>query len=236
MLLKQFHSQQRLYFVLLIGAFLGALYFLGWGEFVSVICWDDAQTPSRWQLAERANQFREFLEHNREPLFLPGRQLILLAPFLIALVCSWGRFYDGDKTVYQIDSCGEPPSLGRLAYLDLQVRFNLLLIGPLLVLNQIRDLFLWILPSSRHGELLDPGFFMALLALLCMPWVLRLFLRLHSLPPGPLRRASGRNNPPSKVSLHGRFGLEYTQFLRQCQCNWNFAVAALHYSDRSAAA
>jgi Zn-dependent protease with chaperone function len=176
-LLRHFHSRQRFYFLLLTGAFLASLYFLGWGKFVY---------PDKQQIS------------------LPGSQFALMAPFLAGLVFSWLRFYDPERLLHRIeaesrallralagDNSGpsEPPFLSRMSYLGLQVRFNLVLIAPPLFLMFLRETFLWAVPATRNSEAFEPVFFMGFLglALLGMPWMLRVFLGLKPLPAGPLR-------------------------------------------------
>ena len=80
-LLNRFHARQRVYFLLMTCTFLGVLFLLGWGKFVSDLWWDE-----------------------NEEIFRPGRQLALLAPFLASLVCSWIRFYDPERTVYRVEA------------------------------------------------------------------------------------------------------------------------------------
>ena len=164
--LRHFQSRQKIYFFLLTGTFLASCYFLGWGDYVSVLWWDEGRR-----------------------VFWPGKQLALLAPFLLGLTCSWARFYDAEKTVYQAESGSDRPFLSRRAYLGLQVRFNLLLIAPPLMLMLLKDSFSWAWPAVRHSELAEYVFFSVFLLvfLLGMPWMLRLFLRLRPLPEGPLR-------------------------------------------------
>jgi STE24 endopeptidase len=182
-LLKHFHARQRNYFLVLNLAFLGSLYFLGWGDFISRKCWDETHHVS-W----------------------PGRQLVLLAPLLAGLVCSWARFYDPERTVHDQESRirsqglgvrgqevrgrpSEAPFLSRAAYIGLQVRFNLLLIVPPLVLMLLREICHWAIPGLRNNPDFDPIFITMFLfaALVGMPWLLRIFLGLRQLPPGPLR-------------------------------------------------
>jgi uncharacterized protein (TIGR03067 family) len=172
--LKRFHARQKIYFAMLTAAFLGCLYFLGWGQF----------SQSRW--------------------IWPGQQIVLLTPFLLGLVGSWARFYDPEKALHQVEAqsidalrafeTGDStpshvPFLSRKTYLGLQIRFNLLLIAPPLFLMLLRETFLWSLPGMAHSRMFEPAFFTVflLMALVGMPWMLRIFLGLRPLPAGPLR-------------------------------------------------
>ena len=110
-LVQMFHRQQKTQFFGLAGFHLLALYLLGWG-------WTVTQTWA-W--------------------FMPGMEVVLLAPLLLALICSWARSYDFEKAAHHAEILDkiavdrhvlEKPFPSRSAYLALQVRFNLLLIVP----------------------------------------------------------------------------------------------------------
>jgi Zn-dependent protease with chaperone function len=121
---------------------------------------------------------------------LPGSALLVLAPFLTALVLSWACFYDADRALHDTapDSGSRPPYWSRWAYLTFRIRQNLALVFiPVLLLVIVNDLPR-LLPEAQ-GEMLA-GLITLLAAMtvfVCIPWIVRGVLGLKPLPPGPLR-------------------------------------------------
>jgi Zn-dependent protease with chaperone function len=115
----------------------------------------------------------------------PGVELLILAPFLAALVFSWALFYDVERAAHAGDARALP---GRWAHVGLQARVNLLLMIPPLLLMFAQQAMFWLIPGLEGGWLfsvLSIGMLAALL--ICIPWILRLMLGLGPLPAGALR-------------------------------------------------
>ncbi len=161
-LMKRFHRLRRRHGWTLLALFTVALYFLGWG----------------WTVTQ-------FF-----PAMLPGIELILLLPFLMALIFSWARFYDVERQSHQLTADpDDPPFMSRWAYLAFHVRHNLLLIIPPLALLLLQQTLVRLWPELQQDSLLTPlfAFGLLLLAFLCIPLLLRVFLGLKPLPDCPLR-------------------------------------------------
>lgn len=159
-LMKRFHRQRRKHVLILIGFQVMALYFLGWG-------WTAARL---WAM--------------------PGVEILLLAPFFIALFVSWAIFYDLERLSHQtVSTADDDPYMSRWAYVGLQARHNLLLIMPPLCLLVMQQILLSVFPGLKGDEYFTPIFAIGLLlaAFICIPWLLRVFLGLTPLPDGPLR-------------------------------------------------
>jgi STE24 endopeptidase len=117
----------------------------------------------------------------------PGAELLILAPFLVALIGSWACFYDVEKTLHETatPAVSLTPFWSRRAYVLFHIRHNLylvfVLIGVLVIEKALRRV-----PDLQN---LFEGAIMALMAALIVtfPWVLRLVLGLRPLPTGPLR-------------------------------------------------
>jgi STE24 endopeptidase len=119
----------------------------------------------------------------------PGAELLILAPFLVALIGSWACFYEGEKIFHDTASpaVALTPFWSRRTYILFHLRHHLALvfvvIGLLVIQKELRRLpdfqesawFEWVLFGSMVGTLA------------CFPWVLRLVLGLKPLPAGPLR-------------------------------------------------
>lgn len=166
---------------LLFGLYCLALTGLGWG----------------WTVA----QFWRWHDH-----LLPGAELVVLAPFLTAMVSSWAFFYDADRASYQaanrlvaLDPLARAlhePALavrefaGRAAYVGFQVRQKLALVCvPLALLLTQKELQrqlpkIWQEWQSVIGAV---GLVAILAVFLAMPLVIRFVLGLKTLPAGPLR-------------------------------------------------
>jgi Zn-dependent protease with chaperone function len=76
--LRRYERRRNGYQFALFGSYLVAMFLFGWGRAVGTFwTWGDAA-----------------------PTALPGAELLVLAPFLAALVLSWVFFYDGDRASY----------------------------------------------------------------------------------------------------------------------------------------
>jgi Zn-dependent protease with chaperone function len=163
---RRFSKYRRRYGQLLIAFYILALYVFGWGWVIK----GDPQLDVH-------------------PV--PGAELIILAPFLTALIFSWALFYTMERASH--DSApllrDDEPFPGRWAYVLLQVRQNLLLVFPPVLLLLIQQTVLWLFPALQENGFFLPIFAVALLAcvFIGIPYVLRLLLGLRPLPPGPLR-------------------------------------------------
>lgn len=158
-------------FLHLIGLFLTygvALYFLGYGWAVQEFCMPEGVAPG--------------------PLAF-SRELLLLAPFLAALVLSWACFYDAERALHAPG--GEAGSFwGRWAYVGFHVRHNLaLVLIPLSLLLAEKALHRLFPDVDKEWEqaLTLTGAVFGLGVFVCMPWILRLVLGLRPLPDCPLR-------------------------------------------------
>jgi Zn-dependent protease with chaperone function len=151
----------RRYYLISLLAYYGiALYLFGWG----------------WTGKEQLGKF-------------PGRELLLMTPFLIGLIFSWARFYDVELACRDAQDEYEGPAPSRWAYLALKVRHNFLLVIPPLFLFLILESILLLFPSPEN-DFVFPSIIAGVLLLgvfLGIPWILRLMLGLTPLPEGPLR-------------------------------------------------
>jgi STE24 endopeptidase len=171
---RRFSAWKRRSFFALLAAYLVALCFLGWG----------------WTARS--------LFHG-EGALVPGAELLLLAPLLVALVLSWSLHYDGERALSD-GPAADRAFPGRWAYVGMQARHNLLLVAPPLLLLLVQQTVLGLFPALQHNEMLLFLFGLGLLAAVFtgIPWLLRLLLGLRPMPPGPLRdrllAAAGRLN------------------------------------------
>jgi Zn-dependent protease with chaperone function len=166
LVVRRFRQLRRFALFAHLGWLLLALYALGWG----------ATVHEEWMRCGDAK--------------LPGAELLLLAPFLTGLVCSWALYHDVDVALRRTSLChDQPPLPGRWTQVGLQARHNLLLLVPPLLLTVLQQTAVWFFPSLKNDELLLPLFAMTLLLGLFVgiPWLLRVLLGLKSLPPGELR-------------------------------------------------
>ena len=135
------------------------------------------------------DEVKELLEtYPYHQMFL-GAELLILAPFLVALIGSWACFYEGEKAFHDTASpaVALTPFWSRRTYILFHLRHHLALVfvvvGLLVIQKELRRLpdfqesawFEWVLFGSMVGTLA------------CFPWALRLVLGLKSLPAGPLR-------------------------------------------------
>jgi Zn-dependent protease with chaperone function len=126
----------------------------------------------------------QMLESTPYRQMFPGAELLILLPFLAAMIASWACFYDADRTLHET-TVALKPFCSRWAYILFHVRHNLylvfVLIGVLVIVKALRRL-----PDIQGVfEIAILGLLVGLLA--AFPWVLRLVLGLKPLPAGPLR-------------------------------------------------
>lgn len=184
---QRYERGRRRHQLLLFCCYGVALLSLGWGRCVLEL----------WQV------------HGR---LLPGAELMILAPFLIALVLSWCCFYDADRASYQaahrmagLDGLGHAflesddvaiavasPARefgGRLAYVAQQFRQKLALVCiPIVLLLTEKELQRQLPEFWQGWQWLASlaGIVLVLAVFAMMPWIIRAVLRLRPLPAGPL--------------------------------------------------
>jgi Zn-dependent protease with chaperone function len=121
----------------------------------------------------------------------PGGEVLVLAPFLAGLVLSWVFFYDAERALYDSRPNSNERYWSRWHYVGFHVRTNLGLVAIpilLLIVQRTVDRTLkefgpgW---SAYVAPLLGLG--VALAIFLCLPWILRLILKVQPMPHGPLR-------------------------------------------------
>ncbi|MBI1913197.1 MAG: M48 family metalloprotease [Planctomycetes bacterium] len=167
------YSRGRLYHLIgLFASYALALYFFGYG----------------WAVQEL------WTRHGR-----PLPELLLLAPFCVALLLSWTCFYDAERALSgegreahdEELAAGHPRKFwSRAAYVGFHFRQNLALVFlPILLLlteKELRRRF----PALNQQWQVQASFVgvgIALVVFMTMPWILRIVLGLQPLPEGPLR-------------------------------------------------
>lgn len=168
-ILRRYNQCRRYHFIALLAAYLGLLYLLGWG---SVLL--DLMAPAM-----------PAQPRGESP---PGFQLGLLAPFFVALVLSWERFYYVEQTAHE-RAHDDDHYVGKFAYLLLQVRHQFFIVLPPIVVMTLLQVMYLFLGNQEAGSYLPVIAILLILAgaFITMPIFLRLFLGLRPLPPGPLR-------------------------------------------------
>ncbi len=127
----------------------------------------------------------------REPYrqMFPGAELLILAPFLLALIGSWACYYEGERIFHETaaPAIALTPFWSRRAYLLFHLRHHLalvfLVIGVLAFQKGLSRLPAF--QESNWFKYTLLGLMVGVLA--CFPWVLRIVLSLKPLPAGPLR-------------------------------------------------
>jgi Zn-dependent protease with chaperone function len=127
-----------------------------------------------------------------KPGALPGTELLILAPLLVALVLSWTFFYDAERALHESSPVSDrtTPYWSRWAYLLFHVRQNAALVFlPVLLLIVVKGLPRLFPQTSEDSQVLAGGLTLltALTLLVGMPWIVRLVLGLKPMPEGPLR-------------------------------------------------
>jgi Zn-dependent protease with chaperone function len=146
-----------------------ALYGLGWGWAVQTLC-STAGPEETGGISQ----------------MVPGAELLILAPYFIALVLSWACFYSVEQAVHQSCRGLNEHFWTRREYLSFHCRQNLaLIIAPLGLMIATKGLQRSVPDDSWAAGLIGVGLLVAVF--ISLPWILRLVLKLQSLPPGPLR-------------------------------------------------
>ena len=152
--------------LLLMVAFVVALYAFGWGWLV--------KTSVQAQFGEQ---------------LVPAVELLIMAPLPLALLLSWVCFYDVERALLAEEQPDAKPFGGRGGYVSFQARQNLAMISaPLLIMMLVQGLvrhFPGTFDNDRAQVLLAVPFLGA--AILFMPLGVRLLLNLRPLPAGPMR-------------------------------------------------
>lgn len=126
-------------------------------------------------------------EPGETPQMLPGAELLILAPYFVALIASWACFYDADRAFHDTGTAVSP-FWKRSTYVGFHIRQNLALVAVpvalLIVEKALRRIF-----AAYESEWAFQGAVLGLLlcAFVGLPWVLRLVLRLRPLANGALR-------------------------------------------------
>src|SRR6266540_1719603 len=126
---------------------------------------------------------------------LPGAELLLLAPFCVALLLSWTCFYDAERALgadareLHDEDAGHPRKFwSRAAYVGFHFRQNLALVFlPILLLLAEKELRRQFPALNQQVQASVIGIGVALIVFMTMPWILRIVLGLQPLPDGPLR-------------------------------------------------
>ncbi len=181
LLLRRYSRWRRHHFVCLLLAYLALLYPLGWGE-VFTTFWVE-WTPWLSPLDKQ-----QILAGKDVAMTFPGKEIALLAPFFVSLLLGWERFYQVEKTAYELVHDADH-YLSRWTYLLLQVRHQMLLVMPPMLLLLLQQILFTIFPEWDRESYLPAIIATVLMAatFISMPILLRLFLGLRPLPPGPLR-------------------------------------------------
>ena len=162
LLVRRYSKLRRYHGYAMIAFFLAALYLGGWG----------------WAVHQPSSS-------------IPGLELLTLAPFVVGLIISWALFYNIELASHETSSgaSDSEPFLGRWSYVLLQLRQNLLLMFPPLLLIVVQETVFSLFPSLKDNALFLPLFAIALLAAIFtgIPILLRVLLGLKPLPQGPLR-------------------------------------------------
>ncbi len=163
------YGNARFYHLLGLLAFYGlALYLLGWG----------------WTVQSLGP-----LDEKGKPQMFPGGELVILAPFLAALISSWACFYDADRALHDTaaPAVRSIPFWSRRAYVAFHARHNMaLVLAPVVLLILEKAARRW--TELQESLVLQWALLGLLLAMLIsLPWWMRLVLALEPLPKGPLR-------------------------------------------------
>ncbi len=182
---RRYSRYRLLHLGLLLTAYLISLFSFGWGwEVEQLVCGPIARATQGFLGLDWSQQALE------GKLLLPGAELLVLAPFLAALVGTWTCLYDAERALHQN---GDEDERGdefwsRSGYVNFHVRFNLALVFIPVLLLIVQKAIHWVLPDSIGGMASMGVAILGTLAVFAiMPWLLRLILSLQPLPAGPLR-------------------------------------------------
>jgi Zn-dependent protease with chaperone function len=161
------YASWRLYHA--IGLYLvysASLYGFGWGVFVQQLVGSGAS-------------------------LVPGGEVLVLAPFLVGLVASWICYYDAERALHDSGLHRDEPYWSRWHYVGFHVRTNLGLVAVPIFLLIAQRTVNWVFSDfgPAWSAYLAHFFVLgsALAIFFCLPWILRLVLRVRPLPEGPLR-------------------------------------------------
>jgi Zn-dependent protease with chaperone function len=202
--IRKYSALRFYHLVSVIAVYASVLYFFGWGWAVQNFClwlsghdgqtviashdWPQSASDLEWLYGRQV-----ITSPVQKPVLLPGAELLLLAPFLTALILSWFFYYDADRALHESsESASEEAFWSRGGYLGYRLRQNLaLLFAPLSLMIVVKAL------QHAFGEG-DAGWLSQLIAqaialalippvFIGFPWILRLVLGLKPLPEGTLR-------------------------------------------------
>jgi STE24 endopeptidase len=159
---RHYLNSRRRETLLLTACYLGVLFGLGWG-FVG----------KEWAAEMNLTALTE---------------LLLFAPYLGSLALGWTQSFRAERTAHRLAQVPEPfIRLG--SYLGFQIRHNLLLVVPPMVLTVALRGSLLAFPGidGYDGAVAAAGVVLLMGAIISVPLILRVFLGLRPLPPGPLR-------------------------------------------------
>lgn len=166
-ILRRYLRGRKLHQLALIGIYLFALYGLGYG----------------WGLHQSwAN----------DKGLLPGVDVLLLAPFIAALLLSWAAFYSAERAMHDAEEgvTDDELTVGRWSYVFFHARQNLALVllpvSMLLIEKELRrSIPAWETMWQEYGNGL--GIILAMIIFFSMPLLLRWVLGLTPLEQGALR-------------------------------------------------
>lgn len=161
------YSTYRFYhFLAMFGVFVLTLYICGWGWAVHSVC-----------------------SVGEDDFLLPGAELVLLAPFLGAMVLCWACYYDAERAIQRTALLApEHASWGRWAYVGYHLRQTLgLVVVPLAFLVLVQGVCRAFPDLEDSPLFMIVPFILLMGAYVVMPWILRVVMGLHPLPAGPLR-------------------------------------------------
>ncbi|MBI2804644.1 MAG: M48 family metalloprotease [Planctomycetes bacterium] len=169
-ILRSYVRWRRRHFIALIAGYLIALYLLGWGKVLA----------DGWVVYVPA------WLHSRDNL--PGFHVVLILPFFLSLVASWERFYGVEKPAYELGHTDDV-FISKANFLLMQIRHQFfLVVAPMALMVLLQVLYIAFAGADEDSDV--PALMMLAIigmALILMPWLLRIFLGLKPLPPGPLR-------------------------------------------------
>lgn len=170
-LIRRYSSWRMYHLFGLFAIYSMALYLFGWGWAVQQLCLPDNPGDAPGPLALAC-------------------ELLILLPFLAALVASWACFYDAERALHSFTPEDGAAFWSRWAYVGFHLRHNLALVviplGLLVLQKGLHKLF----PRAEEEwqqALTFGGALLALVVFVTMPWILRLLLGLKPLPEGPIR-------------------------------------------------
>ncbi len=165
-LLLRWYSRIRLFHTFgCVGWFVVCLFVLGWGAVVR----------ESWGLGDA----------------ILIDELLILAPFVVAICLEWLGFYATEKALFETSARYSGQVFwSRAAYLGYHVRFYLgLILAPILIFTGIHEAMLTLMPeaSGQPWFILASAGLLLFVILILTPWLLKVLWNARPLPPGPLR-------------------------------------------------